>query len=406
MSRKLRRGRRNVFRKKRIWVKQLIWVLVFVLLAAGGFFLASLVLGDDKAPAASSSDTSSEISQESSVTTPETSLPETEEMVTPVPDAPVRAVYVPLAVLREKAAQGLDAWLQALSEAGHNSVVVQLKDFTGNVYYQSATQGAVTADVVTENAIPMAELTSLREQLAGKGFRLIPQLSAFYDALAPRRLVASRIPYGPDPSQCWLDDAPAVGGKAWLNPYADEAHEYILGYITELRESGFATLLLDGVQFPFQTHLAGFDTTVHKGKSRAEVLSLFVSRAKAAMGENGYLMLAAKGLAATSIDVKLYGDNPVDFGADCIVPQLYISELGSVQTFAGSKVNVAEEPVKAVTLAARQIVTRPDYTGKVTVAVQVKDFTGEQLAEVLAAINAELGDGASYMLYAADGTYN
>ena len=170
MSRKLHRGRRSVFRKKRTWIKPLVWVIVLILLAVGGYFLAPYVFGgktpDSSAVPPESSITES--SQEVSTVPPETVPPETEEA--PIDNsAPVRAVYVPLSVLREKTGNGLDTWLQTLAADGFNSVVVQLKDYAGNVYYQSSTAGAATAKAVTETAMPLADLSALREQMAEKG---------------------------------------------------------------------------------------------------------------------------------------------------------------------------------------------------------------------------------------------
>ena len=95
MSRRLRRGRRSVFRKKATWVKPLVWVVVLVLLAVVGYFLTDYVWNRQPRDDVSSSPSApvTESSQGSIPDTdPVTQPPATEETTLVDITQPVRAV--------------------------------------------------------------------------------------------------------------------------------------------------------------------------------------------------------------------------------------------------------------------------------------------------------------------------
>ena len=63
-----------------------------------------------------------------------------------------------------------------------------------------------------------------------------------------------------DTDVLWLDNSAAQGGKAWLNPYSEEAKNYIIEIAVELIQMGFYQIILDSVQFPsgYSLELAGY----------------------------------------------------------------------------------------------------------------------------------------------------
>ena len=48
----------------------------------------------------------------------------------------------------------------------------------------------------------------------------------------------------------WLDNKASAGGNPWLNPYSDEAVQFIGDLIGEVQSMGFDHVLLENVQFP------------------------------------------------------------------------------------------------------------------------------------------------------------
>ena len=54
-----------------------------------------------------------------------------------------------------------------------------------------------------------------------------------------------------DGNSLWLDNVSAAkGGKAWMNPFAASAVQYVGDLIEEVQGMGYEQVVLTGVQFP------------------------------------------------------------------------------------------------------------------------------------------------------------
>ena len=269
MGMKLHRNRR-VFRARRLVPRIIASVLGAAAIVALGFFGAKYFSEHPMQSAPSESTDSVQSDTSTPVGDPTTSTTNDPVQVTPSLDT-VRAFYLPFSVLKN--ASTLNTTLAAAADAGFNSVVFELKDSGGNLLFRSETARAVQVGSFTGDALTMNEVKTLFSAIREAGLLPIPRLYAFMDNAAAKALPDARISHQSDGTWVWYDANPAKGGKAWLNPYADEAHTYIIELAKELRDAGAAAIMLDGVQFPSQTSSASFGNSANTSMQRDEILT-------------------------------------------------------------------------------------------------------------------------------------
>ena len=332
MPKKLRRGRgRNMFgRRKHGWVKVIGWILLIGLAGLAGVGVTALIKNMPETPA--QSDISAPAGSESSApagnesSEPDAPPAQSEPEPAPVPTA-TRAVFLPLAQLRDEVARA--ARLDTLKEQGYTAVIFDLKPADGTLHYAFSGEWATKAKTVAEDAMTAQELAALLADCESRGMTAIPRLFAFEDSGAPGRLKSARINWAGDKTTLGLDAKVSNGGKPWLNPYSEDAHAYLLELATELKAAGVKALLFDGVRFPNNSYEAYFGTAEQTADTRAQVLTAFVGKLQAALGEETSLMLAMELSAATAADTAVYGGNPLTFGADAVCPVIDAAALNA-----------------------------------------------------------------------------
>lgn len=290
-GRKIRRRGPSVFSRsgrRKAMLKKIGTYLLALLLIPAGFFSAKFILENFRKPAPPSSSTVSTIT---------TSAPTSTTNPPPADPADsggtLRAIYIPISKLANP--ETVDTLLNSASSAGFNAVVFDLKSADGVLHYQSSTPFAQQAKAADQNALTADQLKSLINRLKGKGFAAIPRVFAFRDPLSPRNLPTAKITLEKYPTYTWLDNSKEKGGKPWLNPYAPDAHSYIRGIVLELEQTGFSTIMLDGVQFPDQTSQAYYGTSELTSLSKLNVLKKFVGDIKSSLKENTRLILTMPG---------------------------------------------------------------------------------------------------------------
>ena len=149
---------------------------------------------------------------------------------------------VSLADLTDDAA--IRAAAQQLKAQGAEYGLVTLKDADGNVYYASQVAAAVGG--IAETTVDPARIVAIFRE---EGIIPAAQLAAFTDPVSAYTDRTMAVHY--NGTQVWLDNVNAkAGGRAWLNPFADSAVQYIGDLIEELQGMGFEQVVLTGVQFP------------------------------------------------------------------------------------------------------------------------------------------------------------
>jgi hypothetical protein len=134
-----------------------------------------------------------------------------------------------------------------LKQQGADYALVTLKDAAGTVYYASGV--AAAAQSITENPVDAANIAAI---LREEGIIPAAQLAAFTDPVSVYTDRSMGVHY--DGNSLWLDNVSAAkGGKAWMNPFAASAVQYIGDLIEEVHGMGFDQVLLKNVQFPSST---------------------------------------------------------------------------------------------------------------------------------------------------------
>ena len=149
---------------------------------------------------------------------------------------------VDVTTLTDEAA--ITAAAQQLAAQGAVYAVVPLKDTAGSLYY--ASQVPAAAGSVAENPVDAAAIARV---FKANGITPVAQLAAFRDPAGARADHAMAIRYKGQ-EYLWLDNKASAGGNPWLNPYSDEAVQFIGDLIGEVQSMGFDHVLLENVQFP------------------------------------------------------------------------------------------------------------------------------------------------------------
>lgn len=398
MRRKLHRSRRSVFSQRRVHpiFKVLGTLVICVAVVAAGFFSAKFLSerGEDQSvsPTIGSDDNnggnkphtgnsgssnkpgnnSGSENGDSSNTTPST----------PTSLDTVRAFYLPHSALL---ADDLSSTLTAARKAGFNAVVFDLKDADGKLYYRFTNAQAKKVNSYADNAFTADSLKALFDQIRQQGLNPIPRLYAFRDDAACAVMTDARVAYIENHTWAWYDGDKAQGAKKWLNPYSDTAQSYIQGLATELKGAGASAIMLEGVQFPDK-----LDKSAYLGEKSATVgkdaiLTEFIAATRTALGADCPLLLSCTSAASLGTETKIYGGNPLTFGATVASPLL------------SSKVKESVE----------KMILRTQVLEQKTALAPMLAADGLSAAKVNDTIAATVAGGTnSFILYATDGKYD
>ncbi len=303
-----------------------------------------------------------------------------------------------------------DALLDDAAAAGFNAVLFDLKDERGVLHYDSQTISAQQSKAASDDAVTTQRLKEILQKLQGKGLTAVGRIFAFRDPTAPSNLPSAKITLEGYPTYTWLDNSRDMGGKPWLNPYAPDAHSYIIGLAKELSDIGFTSIMLDGVQFPNQTSRAAYGDSELRSLSPLEVLKKFVGDLRTAVGEGCQVIHTIPGLSAFKDSTQPFGGNPVTFGADTIAPILLPSTLGNRLNAGETTItNPKENPYDAVKLAAGQIKLRVqlmEQQPEMMPWLQAFDYNSQQINQQITAVKETVGKDFSFTLYNPQGSYD
>jgi hypothetical protein len=230
----------------------------------------------------------------------------------------VRALY---ATGRAAADEAL--WAELLGEARRteiNGMVVDLKDSSGTVFYDSGVPLALEAGAVR----PAFEIAELLADLEAEDLYSIARLVAFEDpvvAVAHSELAV----WDTGRNAPWRSDA----GRAWLDPTDPAAQDYLMALANEACRLGFDEIQFDYVRFPTDGTLArarfdgGYDAEV-----RAATISSFLRRTREALHAEGCVLAAdIFGFVTAAADEGRIGQQveTVSESVDVISPMIYPS---------------------------------------------------------------------------------
>lgn len=404
---KLHRGgrRRSMFRsRRRSLLSVLGWGLAAVAVVALGFFGAMLLQKTPPLSGDGSSDTPATLPTGTMETTSTTLAP-----VPPATDAAeaVQGFYLPFSALRDSVT--LQGTLEQAAAAGFNSVVFDLKDADGNLYYRFASPQAVQVNSFTVDALSADELRALFSTVRGAGLQPIPRLYAFQDHAGARALAGARISPTSNSNWVWYDGDPQAGGKAWLNPYADEAHQYIIDLSRELQQAGAAAIIVDGVQFPRQVSSADFGSSSNTAMSRHEILTAFIAKLRGQL-DGCPIILSSTCEGALGSNTAVYGNNPLTFAptmaAPTILPNTLPAAIRVGETTIENTPATLQQTVEALVgqMVLRTKVMAEDKRPSLAPWLQAEGYTAEQIRQEM--VGCLAGGTASYILYHPQGSYD
>lgn len=234
----------------------------------------------------------------------------------PASEEGIHALYMPSQVL--DGGTSLDLFRNELKEQEANAVLVDLKSAEGYLNYPSALE---RAEDITANSRAYSKAGETVRGLQNDGYKIIVRIYCFRDMLAASRISGAAV-YEAGGASIWLDDSAENDGMPWLNPYAEDARNYLLDIIGEAAKMQVDMIVLSDVSFPEgDTQNAVFPGEAESLLSRNAVLQFFMEQAAERAGE---VPVAAEMTAQSALegDAALYGGSLFDSAAQWCAPDL------------------------------------------------------------------------------------
>ncbi len=313
----------------------------------------------------------------------------------------VKAIYASAKTAGDQ--QSLSSLINIADTTAVNAIVVDLKDNTGHVYYDSNVPLASEIGAVSPLLDPSALVVELHEH----HIYAIARIVVFEDPI----LAEAR----PDLA---IHDSSTGGlwrtwdGLAWVNAHDKAVWDYDVAIAKEAAAFGFDEIQLDYVRFPTDGPLATADYGVpHDDQTRPKAIDDFLSEMYAAIAPtHAYLAADIDGLAMWETADGNIGQNLDDIAlrVDYVDPQIYPSSF-SAGSMGFDIPN--DHPYEVVLWSLENGMERvPQF--KVKLRPWLQDFSlGEGIAygptEVKRQIDASNDFGASgWMFWNAANTYD
>lgn len=325
----------------------------------------------------------------------------------------LRGIYLPKADLTDLAALATTAG--TAKSAGINFAVIDLKAEDGKINYDSKQAEAVAAGLTT----PGVDASKAAAALKADGITPCARICAFLDpaAAASDNMRAAAVKYALSHDSRWYD----ASHNFWLNPYSDQARQYIIDIAKEAVAAGYKDIMLDGLEFPTTgspDKLAWFSDST---ESKEQVLRDFVKEAKqqiAAVGGKVIVRVPGASLVGSVSALSGQDQNVFGYGADWMSPDLCPYAFGaSLQAGATAVQNPDTTPGKTVTALAQFLATQGSRAQVSTAVPYIqaftnssaggglfKTYTADDINQEISALHAVGID--SFILYNPAGTYD
>ncbi|MEG0803324.1 MAG: putative glycoside hydrolase [Pygmaiobacter sp.] len=254
-----------------------------------------------------------------------------------------------------------------LAGRGVTDALITLKDETGSLYYKSSlalAQGAISPSAIDAAAIATA--------FSDAGVTPIAGIAAFSDASAPYADRTLAVKYQ-NTDYNWLDNSKELGGKPWLNPNSPAAQSYIGDVLREVKELGYAKILVTGLQFPsgYSLDACGYGTMT---KTKQQLLTEIGKQYEAIEGTEVWFEFPAPAISAA--DVRCYGASPATFGFKRVV----VRDQSTASTAADGTSVLTPPATDVASLSA--LYSALTNSGTEQAAYYLAGFSGDELAAV------------------------
>jgi hypothetical protein len=129
-----------------------------------------------------------------------------------------------------------------------NGVVIDIKDWSGHVAYDTA---LAEAEEYNAESIRIKDISSFVQKLRGEGIYLIARITVFQDPILAKARPDLAVHSKAEPASLWLDKS----GLAWIDPAAKESWDYNIALAKEAVELGFDEINFDYIRFPSDGNL-------------------------------------------------------------------------------------------------------------------------------------------------------
>lgn len=279
-----------------------------------------------------------------------------------------------------------DAMVRLVDETELNGVMLDLKDETGLVFYDSQVEVAREVGAVT----PQYNLAGIADLLERKGIYLIGRIVAFQDPTASVKLPTMAV------WDAYYDRPYQQGNQYFLDPTDQDARSYALELAVEACALGVDEIQFDYIRFPDSRRpTATFDGPIDPD-SRVAAITSFLEEARALLGRMGCAVAAdIFGFLTTVPDDGGIGQQweKITETLDVVSPMLYPSHYDS-GWFGFERPN--NHPGEVVSQALADAVARV-HTG-VVIRPWLQDF-GHRDSQVRDSIDAAEGFELGWMLW-------
>jgi len=217
----------------------------------------------------------------------------------------------------------IESLIKLIETTELNALVIDLKDGTGRVSYQS---GLEAVEQTGAGTAKIKEITGLVRTLRIKDIYPIARIVVFKDpvfAAARPDLAVQRKSGG-----VWKD----YKGLAWMDPYSREVWDYNLALAEEAAQMGFREVQFDYVRFPSDGPMQEAVYTHADENSPEDTIAEFLKEAHKRLSKYGvYVSADVFGLTTTVQDDMRIGQkwekitSNVDYISPMVYPSHYIS---------------------------------------------------------------------------------
>lgn len=268
-----------------------------------------------------------------------------------------------------------------------NAVVIDMKHDDGTLSYISSNQFAEQSGA---NAV-QDDAKVIIDQLKDSGLYLVARISAFKDNIVPRKIhsFSAKVQSG----VIWLDR----DYHGWMNPYLQQAQDYVTDISLELADLGFDEILLENCCFPTigRPHLIAYGE--YESVSKAETINSFA--------ENLSVRLRDKN---TLLSIRLSTDTILE-GADASlghdVASLY-EVADRIYVDIGTDTDVSSLVYETMQAIALDIGTQSISTKLVPMINSPRSYDDPSASEnIQVAIGTFVRPGYGWTIYDASGLY-
>ena len=165
------------------------------------------------------------------------------------------------------------AMINSVKENGFNAIVVDIKDESGQLTYDSEVQTAI--DIKSSQKM-VKDIKSVIDELKENDIFVIGRIVTFKDPIFASKVEG--VAYQNQDGSIWHD----YSGRCWPNPYNEKSWEYPIALAKEAAELGFQEIQFDYIRFPssegrVKNIAYGFDSDT---KSKADVICAFLEKVK------------------------------------------------------------------------------------------------------------------------------